>query len=342
MPGGPEPTQEDKAGLDIEQHDDLLRYLRESGHISPDEQPVMRTLAGGVSNRTVLVERPGREALVLKQALAKLRVPDEWLCSPERIHREALGLRWLIRLAPEGSITKLLFEDHTCHLIAMEAVPEPHENWKTMLLAGRLKREHVKRFGELLRAIHQRGLENKQELATVFGDRTFFEALRLEPYYQSAAARVPEASPFLARLVEETRRRRDTLVHGDYSPKNVLLRDDHLVLVDHEVIHFGDPAFDLGFSLAHLLSKAHHLSRMRSDFADAALLYWGSYDGSADIEPRAVRHALGCLLARVAGRSPLEYLDDGERDRQQRVVVSLMQRPPVGVGELVERFVEAV
>ena len=115
-------------------------------------------------------------------------------------------------------------------------------------------------------------------------------------------------------LVENTRERLFTLVHGDYSPKNVLIHNDKLILLDHEVIHFGDPAFDLGFGMTHLLSKAHHLPRMRSAFAQAALDFWTQYRSTlgeppfaASLETYAVRHALGCLLARVAGRSPLEY-----------------------------------
>src|SRR5215210_8750615 len=124
--------------LDIERPADLLRYLRGTGRIAPDECPAVGVLAGGVSNRTVLVERPSGEAWVLKQALAKLRVAVDWFSSPERIHREALGLRWLARLAPPGTITPLVFEDHDRHLLAMRAVPRPLENWKALLLAGRL------------------------------------------------------------------------------------------------------------------------------------------------------------------------------------------------------------
>lgn len=328
--------------VDIERHDELMRYLRESGRIGTDERPEMRTLLGGVSNRTVLVQRRGGDAWVLKQALPKLRVPVEWYCSPERIQREALALHWLAQLAPTGTITPLVFEDRELHLLAMEAVPQPHENWKTMLLSGRLDPAHVQQFGELLRTIHRNALIHRDEVAQAFADRSFFEALRLEPYYEYTATRVPEAAVFLAHLSEETRARRDTLVHGDYSPKNVLVRDGQLVLLDHEVAHFGDPGFDLGFSLAHLLSKAHHLPHRRADFASAALFYWQVYDGDAELEPRVVRHTLGCLLARVAGRSPLEYLDEHERAQQQRAVLGLLTRPPSRVGELVEQFLGAL
>ncbi len=334
------------ADLDIEQPGALLAYLRETGRIDPAEEPAIRVLTGGVSNRTVLVERSTGEAWVVKQALAKLRVQVDWFSPPERIHREALGLRWLERIAPPSTTTPLVFEDHDVHLMAMQAVPQPHENWKTLLLAGRLEIDHVAQFAELLGTIHRRGHERRSEIEPVFADRGFFESLRLEPYYGYTATQVAAAAAFLTDLIAATLARRDTIVHGDYSPKNVLVHDGRLILLDHEVIHFGDPGFDLGFSLTHLLSKAHHLPAKRADFAAAAVAYWADYRDTlgdvpfaADLEPRAVRHTLGCLLARVRGRSPLEYLDAEERTRQADAVVCLMADPPPTVAALAERFI---
>src|SRR5436190_2229159 len=136
--------------LDIERHDQLIDYLHRTHRIGVDETPICRTLAGGVSNRTVLVERRSGESWVLKQALAKLRVKVDWFSDPARIHREALGLKYLAKLAPPGTITPLIFEDESNHLLAMAAVPQPHENWKTMLLAGRLEMQHVEQFAAIL------------------------------------------------------------------------------------------------------------------------------------------------------------------------------------------------
>src|ERR1041384_40765 len=312
--------------LDIEHHDALLRHLRKTRRIGSNEAALCSTLQGGVSNRTVLVERPNGEAWVIKQALPKLRVAEDWFSNPERSHREALGLIWLARFAPPGSITPLVFEDRTHHLLAMQAVPRPHENWKTRLLAGELERDYVVQFGQLLGTIHRRARELQNEVAPVFDDRTFFETLRLEPYYRFTATRNPAAADFLNELISDTLATRVTLVHGDYSPKNILIhhedgsaglptrsasngapphpslssgggeggrrpgegermaygsnarpkqeteapREGRLILLDHEVIHFGDPAFDLGFSLTHLLSKAHHIPARRADFLQAA------------------------------------------------------------------------
>jgi aminoglycoside phosphotransferase (APT) family kinase protein len=119
------------------------------------------------------------------------------------------------------------------------------------------------------------------------------------------------------------------------------------VLLDPEVIHFGDPAFDFGFSLTHFLAKGHHLRAHRPAFAEAARVYWRAYRAAlgavrwaGDLEEFAVRHTLGCLLARVAGRSPLEYLTAGERDWQRVAVVAMMADVPGSVDELIETFLD--
>lgn len=157
-------------------------------------------------------------------------------------------------------------------------------------------------------------------------------------------------------LIAETRASCEALVHGDYSPKNVLVCGHDLVLLDHEVIHWGDPAFDVGFASAHLLSKAHHLPTHRILLASSVTLLWKSYqivhlhtehavnlpiDWQA-LEVRSVQQTLGCLLARVVGRSPLEYLTPEEQDCQREAVVRLIQDVPRNVPELVERFVQEI
>ena len=316
--------------LDIEDPAQLEQYLRSTRRITPDERIEIRLLAGGVSNKAVWVTRQSGEGWVLKQALPKLRVQVDWFSDPLRIHREAAALRWLPKIAPPGTITPLIFEDQEHHLLAMQAVPQPHENWKTMLLAGRLHRNHVIQFAELLARIHYGSTQHQAELAREFDDRSFFESLRLEPYYLYSAQQEPRAARFLRDLVDETRATRVALVHGDYSPKNILVHNERLVLLDHEVIHWGDPAFDLGFALTHLLSKAHHLPGLRRKFLHEACGFWAVYaaefppDDIPSLAERAARHFLACMLARAVGRSPLEYLSDQERIRQREIVVGQM------------------
>jgi 5-methylthioribose kinase len=325
--------------IDAEDFGQLQGYLRDSGRIGPQEEVTIRLLRGGVSNKTLLVKRSDGEAWVIKQALTKLRVQSDWFSDPARIHVEANGLRNLPLVTPTGSTTALVFEDTAENLLAMEAVPEPYENWKQLLLNGEINREFFGQFARLLGSIHRESFRLRHQLRPLFADKQFFRTLRLEPYYEYSATVVPQAAPFLEQLVAWTLSRFDALVHGDFSPKNVLVHSKRLVLLDHEVLHIGDPAFDVGFSLTHFLAKALHLPQKRQEFVGAALHYWNVYvdevcemPWNAHLDFRAAQHTLASLLARVCGRSPLEYLSKDERALQQKIVVTMMMeedRPTV-------------
>jgi aminoglycoside phosphotransferase (APT) family kinase protein len=294
--------------VDIEKPDELRAYLSGQGRIKPGERVKINILRGGVSNRTVRVERESGEAWVLKQALPRLRVATEWLSDPARIHIEAEALRTLPEVTPAGSIPAFVFENEQENLLAMQAVPDLHENWKQQLLSGRLQALHVQQCAGLLASIHREAQTRNARFRTRFGNRSFFKTLRLDPYYRYSASVEPAIAPFLSDLINETLNHALTLVHGDYSPKNIVVYRDQLILLDYEVVHWGDPAFDLGFSLTHFLSKARHLQALRRSFAEAAALYWRIYSTETEslswfneLEPRVVRHTSGCLLARAVG-----------------------------------------
>ena len=331
--------------LDIEDRAALLDYLRGRGDLGSHQAAEVRVLPGGVSCRTVWVQLPGGEQWILKQALAKLRVQADWFSGVERIHREAAGLRWFNRCLPEGRTPRFVFEDHDEHVLAMTAVPMPHENWKQRMLSGQIDAAFMQQFGAILSAIHRSAEADPAAAKAAFGDQSFFETLRLEPYYAYSAEQVPQAADFLHALIADTRERRFALVHGDYSPKNVLIYAGRLVILDYEVIHIGDPAFDLGFSMTHLLSKALYLPEHRRALYDGAHLYWRTYLDTlgtpgwiGSLESAAVRHTLACLLARVAGRSPLEYLSAEQRQRQREIVLALIADLPPSVPQLIAAY----
>ncbi len=323
--------------------------MRRTGRVEAGEAPRYSVLGGGVSCATVRIDFADGRSWVVKQALPRLRVEVEWLSDPARIHREALAMDWFGRTIP-GSVPSLVFEDEAAALVAMTTVPAPHRRWKDMLLAGEVEGDHVHQFGELLGVIHRTGAADAAAAAVRFEERSFYESLRLEPYYAYSATRRPEAAPFLEMLVAETRSHRWTIVHGDYSPKNVLIHDGRIHLIDHEVIHWGDGGFDLGFAFAHFLAKSHHVAGAHDDFCDAARWFWQSYRGGGPLPPaagpgyeaRVVRHAIGCTLARAVGRSPLEYLTERQRARQAAACISLAADPPQTVAGLVDAFCDAV
>lgn len=333
--------QHSSGPLNIEDHERLLPYLIRKGVLTDPEATRCQNLKGGVSNRTVLVMRATGTNLVVKQALRKLRVQADWFSAPERIHREYLALGVYRRLLP-GQAPRPVFQDLKRHVIGMEEVPSPHENWKERMLAGKADAGMWSRFGNMLAQVHTTTNRSLAELPEALRDRSFFETLRLEPYYLYTGTQLPAAESFLTDLAEETRAQAAALVHGDYSPKNVLLQGPTMHLLDYEVCHVGDPAFDVGFALAHALSKAHKLAGQRLAYLDAASKFWSSYESDVrsaladdSLSERASRHLLACLLARAVGRSPLEYLSGGERKRQVQACLPLLRlkfRNPVDAG----------
>lgn len=337
------------AQLDIEVPEQLIAYLQSTNRISSDELPQVQVLHGGVSGRTVLVERENGESWVLKQALERLRVAGDWFSDPRRIEREADGMRALNSILAPGRVPDLIFEDKVNHLVAMQAVDPPFTNWKELLLTGRLTVEHVVDFGRLLAQIHEGSARRSGQFRAQFEDKTVFDTLRVDPYYRKVRAEHPEYTSFFDAVIEESLTLSISLVHGDYSPKNILMRPTGCVLVDHEVIHWGDPAFDVGFSITHLLAKSNHMPRMRSRFGAAALTYWQTYQAQlaslevfSGVEERSVRHAAACLLARVDGKSPLEYLDDEQRVSQRAGAMAIISAAPTTVAEMIACFLDEI
>ncbi|MBW7890588.1 MAG: aminoglycoside phosphotransferase family protein [Chitinophagaceae bacterium] len=328
--------------VDIEDIDSLRNYLVDLKQISPGEDCTLQILKGGVSNKTVWVTRPGGEQWVIKQALSKLRVKEDWYCVQDRIEVEYEGLKWLSEILPEGSVPEPVFFDKKDYVLCMSAVPRPHENLKSLLLHGLVEYRVFEKLGIMLGRIHMSGKEDLRA-QSIFDNRRFFEDLRIEPFYEFTAQQLPESRSFYDRLMDETLNIRTTIVHGDYSPKNILVKDEKVILLDYEVMHRGDPAFDIGFFLCQVLSFANHLQGCREKLINAAAVFWENYVetiSGADIlsEQLAVKHTLGCLLARVKGRSPVDFLNREEQHRQVTISLYGMKQAVTRVPDLLQEF----
>lgn len=287
-------------------------------------------LAGGVSNVVLLVE-PGdshSESFVLKQARGQLRVAEPWFCSTERIWREVAYLRSCERLLsppPQvGDLTaetpRVLWEDREQYLFAMQTAPVKHTTWKERLLAGKFDERWTQLAGRLLAQLHARTWCDPATAAD-FAECQYFDDLRLDPYYRQVGRVRPELQAAMSRLVDSVQSHRCCLVHGDFSPKNLLVHDRGMLLIDCEVGHYGDPAFDLGFVLTHLVLKeclrdpecAGHLTLEATLPASFLAAYYDllgkaiSPEECRALEQRAIANLGGCLLARLAGKSPVEY-----------------------------------
>ena len=295
----------------------LAAYLAEQGLVSDPATVKIKQLTGGVSNLALWVDWPGG-AFVIKQALAQLAVEMEWHADVRRIIREAEAMEWLRERVGPPAIPALLHLDRQRMVLVMEAVMPPAEEYKSLLLNGDVSQELAKAFGRLLARIHSATTDDASRER--FADTAMFEQLRLSPYLDAAAARNPDLADRLMSLREACLEDTHCLVHGDYSPKNVLVREGELILLDYEVAHFGNPAFDLGFALTHYLCKALHVPGRGQDLIAAARAFWAAY-GERTTLPEGARaglHLGAVMLSRMDGKSPLEYFTDPARQETVR------------------------
>lgn len=295
-------------------------------------------LGGGVSNTVLLVET-GDTRFVAKQALGRLRVEQEWLADRSRALRECRALRELAPLLPRGAVPGVIFEDAANCLFAMESAPENAQSWKTLLLAGVVSMETAAAAGQALAAMVRAGLDDPAWAAS-FDGAAAFDQLRLDPYYRFTAARHPDLAGRFHSLIEETQERQVTLVHGDWSPKNLLVAGRSVMAIDFEVLHFGDPSFDTAFLLNHLLLKSFYRPQWRGRYKEAAVRFWAEVaDLLAWLGGATIRH-LGCLLlGRIDGKSPAEYIREEEtKNRVRSYARELIVHPPENTSELWERW----
>ncbi len=313
-------------------------YLLSRG-LEPALDALVQPLGGGVSN-VVLAVGEGPGAVVVKQALPRLRVADDWPAPRDRAIAEAEALDLVGAMTPGAAPTVLDQDADRCALV-VERAPVRWEDWKSLLLAGTVDKEVAVRLGSLLAQWHGATWQGK-ELSARLRRPERFEALRVDPYYRTVARRRRETAGAVLGYVDQMMGRQLCLVHGDFSPKNVLVGPaPDLWVIDFEVAHFGDPVFDLAFLLCHLMLKSVHRPAWAAAYDACAVKFGRTYVSEVRAElmpswPYVLGH-VGCLmLARVDGKSPAEYLTNDERPKVRRFGDALLSAPPGNLEDLFE------
>lgn len=312
--------------------DNVLDYLRQRGWIGP--QPARaETLSGGVSNAVLRVVTPER-TLVVKQSRPRLRTRDAWFSDLDRVYRELEVMQTLAPLLPAQTVPEVLFVDRPNYVFGMSHAPQGATVWKESLLAGRVDRAVAERAGLVLGRMHQQSAL-QPALFERFRDHTVFVQLRVEPYYRRIQERRPEVADAVEPLIHRLLTLQLALCHGDFSPKNILVHDQGFTLVDYETAHFGDPTMDLGFFLSHLVLKAVKRQPQRQEYFDLTRAFWQRYAEEARflereaLETYGIAHCAVCLLARIDGTSPVEYLtEETKRQAVRRLGRLLLDRRP--------------
>ncbi|KQW04188.1 aminoglycoside phosphotransferase family protein [Streptomyces sp. Root369] len=298
----------------------------------PGEAAQWTPLAGGVSSDLWRVDLPGR-SLCVKRALARLRVAADWEAPVSRNAYEWAWMRFASLHRPD-SVPELLAHDPEAGLFAMAYLPaEAYPMWKSQLLAGEVEVATAAAVGEVLGALHAASAGDPV-LAAEFATDTNFHALRIEPYLLATAAAHPGLADILQSLADRTAGTRLALVHGDVSPKNILVGPSGPVLLDAECAWYGDPAFDLAFCVNHLLLKSLVVPNRRAELLRSAhalaeqYLRQVGWEPRSSLETRTASLLPALLLARVDGKSPVEYLTDDRHRLFVRTVASALLRAP--------------
>ncbi|MBE7497816.1 MAG: aminoglycoside phosphotransferase family protein [Verrucomicrobiaceae bacterium] len=297
---------------------DLLPHLEAAGLTVGAAR--MTPLTGGVSSDISLVESSSG-TLVVKAALEKLRVKDDWFADVSRNRVEQDFFDFAAPIIP-AHVPRILGRGEGW--FAMEYLGEM-PNWKTKLLSGDADESTAKLAGDVLGRLHAASWLD-DTARTRFNTLPNFHALRIEPYLLKTAERVPEAAPILLAEAARLAGTQLALVHGDYSPKNLLVGPQRLIVLDAECAWFGDPAFDTAFMLTHLHLKA----LLHRDAIHLVSGFWSAYSTACghDLEERTVQLLLCLVLARVHGKSPVEYLSDAQRGGITRFVLAHLSQPP--------------
>lgn len=316
--------------------DDNQRIITEgllrAGLIAAGDVPVITPLSGGVSCDVFRVETPSG-TLCAKRALPRLRVATVWEAPTRRSHFE---VEWLSVARVAGlNVPRVVAEWEDQHLFFMEWFPQADNPvWKAELAAGRIDPGFAAAVGRAIAAIHS-ATQGDAAIAARFATDDLFAALRIEPYLLHTARAHPDLAAIIEGIAATTQATRAALVHGDVSPKNILCGRAGPVLIDAECAWYGDPAFDLAFCCTHMLLKGVWHPQWEPQTAAAFDALHSAYLDAVTpalrggIEARAIALLAAILLARIDGRSPVEYLtQDADRNRVRRAARQLLQDPP--------------
>ena len=269
-------------------------------------------LTGGVSSDIWRIDLPDG-AICVKRALGRLKVAADWRAPIGRNRYEAEWMRVAAAAVP-GSVPRLLGQDEEAGALAMAYLPpETYPLWKTQLRDGLADSSFAARVGQRVARVHA-ATSADSSIPNRFPTDEIFYDIRLAPYLLATAAKHPDRAAALHALVATTQANKRCLVHGDISPKNILAGPNGPVFLDAECAWWGDPAFDLAFCLNHLLLKCLWTPTATQGFLACYTALAAAYRAEITWEPpesleaRAARLLPGLLLARVDGKSPVEYI----------------------------------
>ena len=343
-----------KAMLDISDQGVLRRYLQDkqvfrasgeermqelksapgelintSGELINTPGLYIRYFPGGVSG-TVAFASDGEKSVIVKQALPFLKVAERWECDPRRMLIEHRALEVYERLIPQSVPQTILFDEEN-FIMVRQAAPEGCPMWKTQLLGGLLDFQVAEQAAVAMLAVHNNTAGDSTVRDTFIDDSVFY-SLRINPYIENLLEKYPELEKKAKQAISFLMNEKIALVHGDYSPKNILVGDGRIYILDMEVAHFGHPAFDLAFFSNHFLLKSIKNKIWKGAYLNMLRYMLDIYFAGMEYMDRGklekdTAKTLGfLLLARVDGKSPAEYItEDADKELVRSLAFTIIE-----------------
>lgn len=326
--------------------DRCINLLLALNLLPPNTDIQVEPLTGGVASDIAKVT-VGDNIYCIKFALAKLRVAADWYAPVERNYAEYRWLKAINNIIPETSL-QLYGHSAEEHGFAMDFISgQDSYLLKTALFEGKGLNSQATAIGHLLGQIHKASAHAAFDCSP-FQNRDDFYALRLEPYLVYTAGKHPDISNDLMEMSDRLYQNQQILIHGDVSPKNIIFEAEHPYLLDAECATMGDAAFDVAFCLNHFILKGLYLPDFQLPYLDLCAAFWDAYqvhvnwEQTEALEARMLRLLPMLMLARVDGKSPVEYFNTKEKDACRSIARRLIKDPKIQLPDVLKFIASAV
>jgi aminoglycoside phosphotransferase (APT) family kinase protein len=317
------------------------------GVVADAEALAFEPLEGGVSADLWRV-RLGAQSWCAKQPRERLKVARNWMVSRTRAGNEVRWLATARTIAPEAVPVVIGYDAEHELFVMRDYAPPAWTPWKGRLLSGRIEPDLAAALGSCLGRIHADTAHQPGLAGTFAGD--LFEALRVGPFFRALLPVHDDLAPVIEARMGLLRSGPRALVHGDVSPKNVLVGPGgRLLLLDAECACWGLPAFDAAFLLHHLMLKGAARPERVTQYLEAGQRFFAAWSGAAgsaagddDGEERTTALIPILLLARIDGTSPVDYLDAAMAARVRAFARTQLRHPPQGLAQLGARWTRAM
>ena len=307
-----------------------------------DNNPIIdfKRLEGGVSSDVFKVKTK-KKIYCLKRSLPKLRVEKEWFVDTKRIKYEYLWLKHCKKIIPNSIPNVYKFNNKKNYLILEYLNENKYKNLKTEFLRKKINLKIITKISKDLFKIHKNST-GKNIKERFFNNSKNFYDLRLDAYFREVARVYPELNKKITKIIDNYKINSSTLIHGDFSPKNMLVYNKTIKYIDAETCNYGDPAFDLVFFANHLLIKSIHMPEKKNHFINSYKIFFDTYLNSLELSKRSIflkrciEMAPMMLLARIDGKSPVEYIAKKQKNKIRLLAFELIENSPKSLDELIK------